>query len=181
MVPILDVDEIETTPHTSEKKTKGTMTSLKEAINIWPTTSKRPSVKKSIRINCPNAPRKPESFTNLRRIPPTIASTMDNIILEVRVITNLFQPFQSLLSLLRSQDIPNPQEHLPILFRVQYHHQANLLPHHKSVRKQYIPTFSMHSPNSKKHILTQLYSQLRLKYQSSESGLLVNGTKKKNF
>ena len=33
----------------------------------------------------------------------------------------------------------------------------------------------------KKHILTQLYSQLRLKYQSSESGLLVNGTKKKNF
>lgn len=51
IVPILELDEIDTTPHTREKNTKGTMTNLKEAIKIWPITSKRPSVKKLISTN----------------------------------------------------------------------------------------------------------------------------------
>ena len=55
--PILEVEDIETTPQTREKKTNGTMTSLNEAINICPTTSNRPSVKKVIRINWPISPR----------------------------------------------------------------------------------------------------------------------------
>tara|TARA_B100000927_G_scaffold268185_1_gene242783 strand:+ start:502 stop:789 length:288 start_codon:yes stop_codon:yes gene_type:complete len=32
--PSLELEDIDTTPHTSEKKTKGTITSLKEAIKI---------------------------------------------------------------------------------------------------------------------------------------------------
>ena len=57
IVPILEVEEMDTTPQTSEKKTKGTITSLNDAINICPTTSNKPSVKKSIKINWPIAPR----------------------------------------------------------------------------------------------------------------------------
>ena len=86
IVPILEVEEIETTPQTSEKKTRGTMTNLREAINIWPTISNRPSVKNSIKIKCPSSPKRPISLINFNNIPPTIAKAMDKIILEVRLI-----------------------------------------------------------------------------------------------
>jgi len=32
--PSLEVDDMDTTPHTSEKKTRGTITNLRDAINI---------------------------------------------------------------------------------------------------------------------------------------------------
>ena len=86
IVPILEVEEIETTPQTREKNTRGTITNLKEAMKICPTTSNKPSVKKSIKINWPILPNKPASLTNLSKIPPAMAKSMERIILEVRVI-----------------------------------------------------------------------------------------------
>jgi hypothetical protein len=87
IVPILEVEEIETTPQTREKNTSGTITNLKEAMKICPTTSNKPSVKKSIKINWPILPNKPASLTNLSKIPPAMAKSMERIILEVRVIS----------------------------------------------------------------------------------------------
>tara|TARA_B100001173_G_scaffold146238_1_gene126898 strand:+ start:852 stop:1298 length:447 start_codon:yes stop_codon:yes gene_type:complete len=86
IVPILEVEEIDTTPQTKEKNTRGTITNLKEAIKICPTTSSKPSVKKSMKISWPISPRKPASFINFSNTPPTMAKTMDKIILEVRLI-----------------------------------------------------------------------------------------------
>ena len=102
IVPILEVEEIETTPQTREKKTRGTITSLREAINICPTISNKPSVKNSIKINCPISPKKPISLTNFSDTPPTMAKTMDKIILEVRLIIYV-------ISTISKSSLPTPQ------------------------------------------------------------------------